>query len=311
MKIPDWRRRPHPVVTSGDDIMQGDKMQTGKQQMLTIEEEVALFDDIKLGGRVADRARATLAARYRPLVLKKARDFARRTGMPAEDMIQEATIALLMAIDKFSPDRNARLGTLASYHIHSALVRYLMDNVGPTRVGTNVKDKRVFFNLRRLVADYEARTCRPIDDAGYNEIAESLCVPVEAVTRMQKRVFSHDVSIDATVQGDDGSVQTSWVEGKIGDDKSAPTISANLDQRRMMEEIRAILPSIESGRNLEILERRISGFDGPEEYRSLGEMYDISGERVRQIQRNGLRLLREALMSRGYNGLADISMSEG
>lgn len=164
-------------------------------------------------------------------------------------------------------------------------------------------------NLRRLVSEIQSKNGdRPINDADRENIAKELGVKVAVVERMESRVFAQDVQIahtDSVSDDEDRMVTSSGiiaVEGEQGD------IDRMADQVRMMQKIRDIVESNYEERDLEIVSQRLQGDMTPEKYAALVSRYDISVERIRQIQRGALRSIREALREEGVMGMSDIAL---
>ncbi len=244
-----------------------------------------------------------------PLVTRMAKAYADRGTARIEDLVQEGAVGLAESIDKFKRGQGSRVSTLATYYIKARLLRYVMDFQSHVRVGTNLPDKKVYMNLRRLVSEIQSKNGdRPINDADRENIAKELGVKVAVVERMESRVFAQDVQIahtDSVSDDEDRMVTSSGiiaVEGEQGD------IDRMADQVRMMQKIRDIVESNYEERDLEIVSQRLQGDMTPEKYAALVSRYDISVERIRQIQRGALRSIREALREEGVMGMSDIAL---
>jgi DNA-directed RNA polymerase sigma subunit (sigma70/sigma32) len=258
-----------------------------RTQMLTEEQERALLDRYLDHGDMM--AREKLITSYLPLATKAAQNVARRGTVPLEDLCQEAAIALGEAIDKFDRSKKARVSTLARIYIRAGLLRYVMDNNGIVRVGTNYADKRVFMRMRSMVSDIESKTGAPITDSGRQQIADDLGVKVEAVKRMEPRIFANDAFVSPTdsIDDEDGGISL----GNAG-------IVIQGEQSSVNERIDGI----------RIMEARLKDDFDKEKLVSLAEKHNITVERIRQIQRAGLERARTYLATQGINSLDDISI---
>lgn len=279
-----------------------------KVQMLTAEAELALLDAYLDHGDIS--ARNQLVDAYMPLVTRMAKAFSERGTSRLQDLVQEGAVGLTEAIDKFKRGQGSRVSTLATYYIKARLLRHAMDFTGHVRVGTNLPDKKVYMNLRRMVSEIQAKNGdRPITDADRNAIAEELGVKTSVVMRMETRVFAQDVQIAHTdsvsEDGDDHMVTNSGiiaVEGEQGN------IDCMFDQAKMMQKIWSIVENNYEERDLEIISQRIQGDMTPEKYDALVSRYNISVERIRQIQRGALEAIRNALQEEGVSGMSDIAI---
>lgn len=276
-----------------------------RTQMLTLEEEHALLDRYLDHGDMI--AREKLIVSYLPLATRAAQNVARRGRVPLEDLCQEAAIALGETIDKFDRSKNTRISTLARIYIRAALLRYVMDNNGVVRVGTNVADKKIFMNLRRMVSDIEARTGAPLTDDGRQEIADALNVKVEAIKRMEPRIFPADVGVAPTDSMDDEDGGISLSKSGIVIEGEQANVEGSIDGARVMHCIRTIIKRSYSGRDLEVIEARLSDDFDKHKLAALAAKYSITVERIRQIQRAGLETARAGLASQGINSFDDVT----
>lgn len=284
---------------------------TGRKRvkMLTAEEERNLLDAYL--DRNDIEARNKLMTSYMPLATHAARAFARRGSAPLSDLVQEAALGLSEAIDRFKRDKEARVSTLARYYIKARLMRYAMDySSGDFRVGTNLPDKKVYMNLRRMVSEIQATNGgRPINDLDRTRIAGDLGVKVSVVERMEPRVFANDVSISHTdampEDRDDISITSSGIIAVEGEQRN---VECQSDQERMMERIGMIVRNQYTDRDLEIVTERIRGDMTREKYDRLVSKYSITIERIRQIQRGALENIRQALVAQGISGIDDIAV---
>ena len=183
-----------------------------------------------------------------------------------------------------------------------------MDYHGVVRIGTNLPDKKVFMNLRRMVAEVQARNGgRPITDADREAMAAELKVKVSTIKRMEPRVFSSDVAVSHTDMVHEDDDKTVTASGVIAVEGEQSQVEAELDRREIMGRIHGIVRSNFDDRDLEIVQARISGDMTPEKFDVLVERHGISVERIRQIQRAALLTIRESLQREGITGLDAIA----
>ena len=191
-------------------------------------------------------------------------------------------------------------------------LRHAMDFHGVVRIGTNLPDKRVFQNLRREVAEIQARNGgRPITDADREAIARKLRVKVESVKRMEPRIFAADVAIAPTdaceTEDDRGGHQTVARGNVISIEGGQKAVERDMDQREVMARIVSIVEANFQDRDLEIVRARLQGDMTREKYDALVDKHHISVERIRQIQRAALGVIRVQLMDDGIEGVSAVS----
>ncbi len=185
----------------------------------------------------------------------------------------------------------------------SALLRHAMDYHGVVRIGTSLPDKKVFMNLRKMVAKFQAKNGgMPITDADRKVIAGRLKVKIDTVKRMEPRVFSSDIAVAHTDVVSEVEDQTVTAPGVIAVQGEQSGVEADLDQRQIMARISAIVQSNFDERDLEIVQARLSGDMTREKFDNLVDKHNISVERIRQIQRAAVLKIRE-----GISGLDMIS----
>jgi DNA-directed RNA polymerase sigma subunit (sigma70/sigma32) len=184
-----------------------------------------------------------------------------------------------------------------------------MDYHGVVRIGTNLPDKKVFMNLRRMVADIQAKNGgMPITDPDRETIAAALKVKVDTVKRMEPRVFSSDVAVAHTDVTNDDDDQTVTASGVIAVPGEQSGVDAEMDQRQIMARIAAIVQSNFDDRDLEIVQARLTGDMTREKFSVLVDKHGISVERIRQIQRAALLTIREGLQREGIEGMDMIAV---
>lgn len=285
----------------------GTEMSKKRIKMLTADQERNLLDAYLDQNDI--EARNKLIEAYMPLATNAAEAFARKGTAQLSDLVQEASLALAQAIDNFQRDKGSRISTLAPYYIKASLMRYAMDYHGVVRIGTNLPDKKVFMNLRRMVAEIQASNGgMPITDADRASIAEKLKVSVNAVKRMEPRVFANDVAVAHTDVVSEDEDQTVTSAGIIAVEGGQAAAEVAMDQREMMSRIHSIVKANFEDRDLEIVQARLAGDMTREKFDVLVDKHGISVERIRQIQRAALMTIRENLQREGISGIDMIAV---
>ena len=248
--------------------------------LLTPEQEVQLAKRIKKGD---EEARSLMIRANLRLVVKIAHDYA-RYGLPLLDLISEGNIGLMKAVERFDPKKGGKLSTYAAWWIKQAIKRALANQSKTIRLPSHIVDKiSRMRKAQRLLMQQTGR--EPTDE----EVALKLGVPRETVTQWMT-LSIRPSSLDAPIGDDDGGD----LGDIIGDDKGQlPYDKINDEQLR--EEVEGLLDKL-SRREREILKYRY-GLRGAkvETLEAVGKRFDITRERIRQIQNSAVLKLRNML----------------
>jgi RNA polymerase sigma-32 factor len=232
---------------------------------------------------------------YMRLAISMAARF-RRYGAPMNDLIQEATLGLMKAADKFDPDRGVRFSTYAVWWIKASIQDYVMRNWSMVRTGSTSSQKALFFNLRRVQARLEreaqARGER-LDPHQLREmIAREVGVPLADVEMMEGRLSGSDYSLNATQSVDEDGRE--WIDALEDDADQAETI---VEGRHDTEQLRGwllnALKSLNPRERYIVRERKLR--DEPRTLESLGQELGLSKERVRQLEAAAFAKMRRSL----------------
>lgn len=219
----------------------------------------------------------------------------RNYGLPMSDLIQEGSIGLMQAAERFDLDRDVRFSTYASWWIRAAIQEYVLKNWSIVRGGTSSNQKALFFNLRRLKADIARRISEGEALDASQEIADKLGVSREDVVQMEMRLSGADVSLDATTTDTEGSDIPSRLSSLAADGPLPDEITVvAIDGERRETWLKNALSAL-SDRERDIVHaRRIAEPSATLE--ALGLRLGVSKERVRQIEARALEKLRSTLM---------------
>jgi RNA polymerase sigma-32 factor len=224
------------------------------------------------------------------LVVRIAAGF-RSSGLPLADLVQEGNIGLMEAADRFDPERNVRFSTYASWWIVAAIQNYILRNASIVRAATTPKQRRLFFNLRRLRARNGAGFDGRLTDADRVRLAEQLGVTVAEVEKMEAHLARPDQSLNATVGQEDSLEQ----QDLLADSSPTPediVIDTNRVQARSSY-IKQALAKL-SPRERDIIASRYLD-DRRTTLAEIGEEYGVSKERIRQIEGRALQKMQAAL----------------
>jgi RNA polymerase sigma-32 factor len=203
-------------------------------------------------------------------------------GLPQAEVISEANVGLMQAVKRFDPERGFRLATYAMWWIRAAIQEYILRSWSLVKLGTTSAQKKLFFNLRKAKARIGALEEGDLRPENVARIAHDLNVTEAEVISMNRRLSGGDASLNATISaGEDGSAQwQDWLEDEDADQAGDYAEKDELDSRRaLLVEAMEVL----NDREKDILmQRRLQ--DKPLTLEELSGQYDVSRERIRQIE---------------------------
>ena len=203
-------------------------------------------------------------------------------GLPQAEVISEANVGLMQAVKKFDPEKGFRLATYAMWWIRASIQEYVLRSWSMVKLGTTSAQKKLFFNLRKAKARIGALEDGDLRPEHVARIAHDLSVTEEEVISMNRRMSGGDASLNATISADgEGAAQwQDWLEDEDADQAGDYEAKDELEIRReMMAEAMTVL----NEREQDILtQRRL--MDNPVTLEELSGQYDVSRERIRQIE---------------------------
>ena len=201
-------------------------------------------------------------------------------GLPISEIISEGNVGLMQAVKRFDPDRGFRLATYAMWWIRAAIQEYILHSWSLVKIGTTAAQKKLFFNLRKVKGQLKAIEEGDLPPETVKEIATRLDVPESDVVDMNRRLGSHDHSLNAPLRIDGDGEWQDWLvdetesqEERLADDQEFGRRS------KLLERAMAILNPRE--RRI-LVERRLK--EEPATLDDLSKEFNISRERVRQIE---------------------------
>ncbi len=272
-----------PVVIDDDGLHR--YLQQIKQfPVLSPEEEIDLVRQFKEKGDL--QAAQKLITSHLRLAVKIALTY-RRYGLPTADLISEANIGLMQAVKKFDINKNVRLSTYAMLWIKAALNDFVLRSWSLVKIGTVAAQKKLFYNLSRIKARLGLYDNKELAPSEVKQIANELVVDERDVVEMNRRIGG-DSSLNVAVGHDDDAVEaidlladkTQNIEGSY-----ARREEAELKRRILLQAISKL-----NDREQYIVKNRMLT-ETPETLDEIGEKFQISRERVRQIEKRAFEKL--------------------
>lgn len=264
---------------------------TRKFPLLTLEQEQEYATRWKNDGDI-DAAHNLVRAHLR-LVVKVAAGY-KGYGLPLNELISEGNIGMLQATQRFDPEKGFRFTTYAIWWIKAAIQEYILHSWSLVKIGTTAAQKKLFFNLRRLKSQIKALGENDLNPEQLETISKSLGVSQEEVQNMNRRLGAHDHSLNASIGND--NEYDEWQSMLVDDTTNQEETYAEeeeLSNRKILlnEAMKSLKP-----REREILvERRLK--DKPATLEELSQTYNISRERIRQIEVRAFEKLQELVQS--------------
>ena len=257
-----------------------------KFPILTAEEEYMLAKRYKEHGDT--KAAHKLVTSHLRLVAKIAMGY-RGYGLPVTDLISEGNVGIMQAVKKFDPERGFRLATYAMWWIRAQIQEYVLHSWSLVKIGTTAAQKKLFFNLKKLKNQLSSIDAGSLSPENAREIASRLNVKEAEVLDMDNRLFSGDQSLNVKV-GEEG--ETEWLDMLIDSNDTQDNILANSNEFSFRKKIFEQALEVLNDREKEIISLRKLK-DKPVKLEDLSKRFNISRERVRQIEEKALEKLQK------------------
>ena len=203
-------------------------------------------------------------------------------GLPQAEVISEANVGLMQAVKRFDPEKGFRLATYAMWWIRASIQEYILRSWSLVKLGTTSAQKKLFFNLRKAKARIGALEEGDLRPENVARIAHDLGVTEDEVISMNRRLSGGDASLNATVgtEDDSGAQWQDWLEDE---DADQATDYAEREEYQSRMTLMAEAMEVLNERERDILtQRRLQ--DNPVTLEDLSGVYDVSRERIRQIE---------------------------
>ena len=278
-----------PSITAGEGGLNRYLDEIRKFPMLEPQQEYMLAKRYQEHG---DRTAAhELVTSHLRLVAKIAMGY-RGYGLPIGEVVSEGNVGLMQAVKKFDPERGFRLATYAMWWIKASIQEYILRSWSLVKMGTTANQKRLFFNLRRMKSKIQAIEDGDLRPDQVKEIATKLKVSEDEVVSMNRRL-SGDASLNAPIKAGEGE-SGQWQDWLVDDHDSQ---EATLIEQDELDTRRAMLSramGVLNERERRIFEARRLAED-PVTLEELSSEFDISRERVRQIEVRAFEKVQEAV----------------
>jgi len=258
--------------------------------MLSQSEEIELAEKLRKNNDLEAAKRLVLPhARY---VVKIAKNYA-GYGLPLGDLIQEGNIGLMKAVKRFDPTMGVRLVTFAIHWIKSEIHEFVLRNWRIVKVATTKAQRKLFFNLRSAKKRLAWFTQDEI-----NDVANDLGVKAEVVREMEIRLSSMDTSFESHTDDNDEHTHSTAPAAYLEDNRYNPAHS--LETTDWLEQstlnLHEALEQLDE-RSQNIIKSRWLDDENKLTLQELAEHYQVSAERIRQLEKNALQKLKNFLAS--------------
>jgi RNA polymerase sigma-32 factor len=203
-------------------------------------------------------------------------------GLPQAEVVSEANVGLMQAVKRFDPEKGFRLSTYAMWWIRASIQEYILRSWSLVKMGTTSGQKKLFFNLRKAknrIGALEEGDLRP---ENVQRIATDLGVTEAEVVSMNRRMSGGDASLNATVGSEDGATAQwqDWLEDENADQAGDYEAKDELESRRAL--LMQAMDVLNDREKDILMQRRLE--DKPVTLEALSEQYNVSRERIRQIE---------------------------
>ena len=212
-------------------------------------------------------------------------------GLPIAEVISEGNVGLMHAVKRFEPDKGFRLATYAMWWIRAAIQEYVLRSWSLVKIGTTAAQKRLFFNLRKVKGQIAALDDGNLHPDQVKQIATTLHVTEADVVSMNQRL-SGDASLNAPMRADEGTSE--WQDWLVDDSPDQETTLGNAEEfEERMGLLTNAMGDLNEREKAIFQARRLQ--ENPATLEELAQEYNVSRERIRQIEVRAFEKVQEAV----------------
>lgn len=281
--VPHLQHLPAPV-----DSLESYMQAVNQVPVLSVEEEQELARRLRLRDDLAAAQRLIVA--HLRFVVHIARGYI-GYGLPLGDLVQEGNVGLMKAVKRFDPEHGVRLVSFAVHWIRAEIHEFILRNWRIVKVATTKSQRKLFFKLRGAKKRLGWLNGEEVDT-----VARELGVSPDAVLEMESRLSGYDVSFDPAPESDGDDEHESYTPSAyLRDEQADPADALERDDwdgqttARLSEALERLDP-----RSRAIVQRRWLDDDKPTLHELAAE-YNVSAERIRQLENNAMKKLRASL----------------
>lgn len=218
-------------------------------------------------------------------------------GLPIQDLVSEGNLGLMQAVKKYNPDLGFRLSTYAMWWIKAAIQEYVLRSWSLVKIGTTTAQKKLFFSLNKIKRKITNIYTRAINDQDFVKIAEELGVTASEVVEMNARLSGADLSLNRTITNNGDASQSEMIDFLPEKRPNQETTLMNQQESSNKHLMLAQAMQVLKPREFEILtERKLK--ESPSTLDELSQKYNISKERIRQIENKAFEKVQHFILSK-------------
>ena len=287
-----------PMISDAEGSLNRYLQEIRKFPMLPPEEEYMLGKSWKEHGDT--KAAHKLITSHLRLVAKIAMGY-RGYGLPIGEVISEGNIGLMQAVKRFEPDKGFKLATYAMWWIKASIQEYVLRSWSMVKIGTTASQKKLFFNLRKMKSRIQALEEGDMRPDQVKLIATKLGVDESDVISMNRRL-SGDTSLNAPMRADqDGDAE--WQDWLVDDKETQETVLGQNQETELRNGLLTQALEHLNDRERRVIEARKLR-DEPATLEDLSQEFNVSRERIRQIEVRAFEKLQKAVKAAAQKALA-------
>ena len=264
--------------------------QIKKFPMLDAEEEYMLAKNWRENGNLQSAHK--LVTSHLRLVAKIAMGY-RGYGLPVTDLISEGNVGIMQAVKKFEPEKGFRLATYAMWWIRAQIQEYVLHSWSLVKIGTTAAQKKLFFNLKKIKNQLKSFDEGSLSPDNIREIASRLNLKETEVMDMENRLSTKDQSLNTYITNE---ANTEWQDMLIDEKETQDITAEKIDEYKYRKALFEKALNNLNFREKEIIKlRKLS--DKPKKLEELSQKFNISRERVRQIEEAAIKKLQKEVLN--------------